>query len=360
VPFFSPGFFAIHAPLAMLPLRVAEWIYFVLIVLTALAIGYFVASMVGRYQRWDLILMISGLLLLSRGGQSTLYVGYFTMEIVLATLLAVHWGPRRPWLAAVALVFVSAKPTYILPLGFLMLARGDFKALIIGAVLSVSAAAIPFAWLAAHASDGNLIAGVSEIAEDIRATQDVHMLVADEMPVNTWTRIDLPAIVAKWMNADPSQAKLLVAMFLVLALPMAVLFRRYRAGIDDGAAGLTGLLIFSAFLASLYHQSYDAMVLIAPLAGILIGSPGVWRSTGRYKLLTRLVVIALILLPLYSFYSTRFLLGRLEPSPGILRILTSVSGVSVTLLMLLGCWLAWRQPDKFVENDSQRESADPT
>ncbi len=351
VPFFSPGFFAIHAPLALLPMRIAECIYFVLIVLTALAIGYFVASMVGRYRRWDLILLITGALLFSRGGQSTLYVGYFTMEIVLATLLAVHWGPRRPWLAALALVIVSAKPTYILPLGFLMLARGDYKALIIGAVLSVTAAAIPFAWLAAHASDGNIIDGISEIAEDIRATQDVHMLVADEMPVNTWTRIDLPAIVAKWMGADPSQAKLLVAMLFILALPMTVLFRRYRASVDDGAAGLTGLLIFSSFLASLYHQSYDAMVLIAPLAGILIGSPSIWRSS-YYKVLTRLAVIGLIVLPLYSFYSTRILLGRIEPSPGALRVLTSVSGVSVTLLMLMACWMAWQQTAKSRQNDA--------
>ncbi|QDT09202.1 glycosyltransferase family 87 protein [Planctomycetes bacterium K23_9] len=350
VPFFSPGFFAMHAPLAILPLRIAEVAYFVLIVLTALAIGFFVASMVGRYRRWDLILMITGLLLLSRGGQSTLYVGYFTMEIVLATLLAIHWAPRRPWLAALALVIVSAKPTYILPLGFLMLARGNYKALAIGAVLSLVAAGIPFAWLAAHASEGNLITGVWEIAEDIRATQDVHMLVADEMPVNTWTRIDLPAIVAKWMQADPSQAKLVGIMFFVLALPMVVLFRRNKAGVDDGAAGLTGLLILSAFLASIYHQSYDAMVLIAPLVGILIGSPAIWRRAEGHKRWKLLTIAGLIVLPLYSFYSTRILLGRADPAPVVLRVLTSVSGVSVAVLMLLACWMAWKQLGQDSEN----------
>lgn len=343
VPFFSPAFFVLHIPLAMLPLRIAEAIFFLLIVATTLAIGYVVTLMIGRPKRWDLILLITGLLLCSRGGQSTLYVGYFTMEIVLATLLAIRWGDRKPWLAALALVVVSAKPTYILPLGFLLLARGNLKALVLGAVLSVMAAAIPFTWLAANASDEGLLAGFSQIVTDIRDTQDVHMLVFDEMPVHTWTRIDTPAIVAKWMEADPSQAKLVGIMFFVLAVPMLVLFRRARAGVDDGAAGLTGLVILSTFLASLYHQSYDAMVLIAPLMGVVVGNPAIWRNgCGAIGKPTRIAVAALIVIPVYSFFSTRILLGRLDPDPIALKLLASISGISIALLVVVSCSLAWR------------------
>ncbi len=345
VPFFSPGFFALHAPLAMLPLRVAEYVYFAMIIAMTFGIGYLVTCMVGKPQRRDLMLLVTGVLMVSRGGQSTLYVAYFTMEIVLATLLAIHWSNRRPWLAGLALVFVSAKPTYILPLGFLLLARCHFKALVIGAALSITAAAIPLVWLVANSGSDGVIAGVSKIIEDVRATQDVHMLVFDELPVNTWTRLDAPAIIAKWLDADPSQDKLVLFMLVILAMPMLVLFRRARAGIDDGAAGMTGLLMLSAFLSSVYHQSYDAMVLIAPLVGIFVGCPKIWQNQPQSRLspTVRTTLAVLIMMPLFSYFSARTVIGRLSPSPLALDILTSLSGVSVALLMIAACYLAWQE-----------------
>ena len=71
-------------------------------------------------------------------------------------------------------------------------------------------------------------------------------------------------------------------MGLVLAPVLWLLNARRRLGIDDGLLGMTGALILTATLVSIYHQSYDALLMIAPLAGIFFGVQSqTWRGN-RY------------------------------------------------------------------------------
>jgi hypothetical protein len=133
IPFFLPSVLLLHAPLAMLPLRVAEIVYFSFSVFLILFIASLIASLLAEARsthriRLDHVLSIAAVIVLSRGGHITLFDGYFTFELVLATLLAIHFGKRKPWVAAVALALIASKPNYILALGFLMLARGNVKA----------------------------------------------------------------------------------------------------------------------------------------------------------------------------------------------------------------------------------------
>ncbi|MFK8111921.1 MAG: glycosyltransferase family 87 protein, partial [Rubripirellula sp.] len=148
IPFFSPGILVLHTPLVLLPLAVGEVLFFTISVGLMIAIGLLLSSAEGGPKRLDFAIGMAALLVFSRGGHITLYDGYFTIELVLATFLAIYWGDRRPWLAALCLAVVSAKPTYILPLGFLLLVRGNVKAIVIGAVISIVAAVAPMLWLA--------------------------------------------------------------------------------------------------------------------------------------------------------------------------------------------------------------------
>lgn len=362
LPFFSPAILALHVPLAMLPLRAAEILYYILLAGMALAIGGIIASLVGKPQRLDWLLGIAGLFVFTRGGHSTLYDGYFTFELTLATILAVHWSKSRPWLAAIALVIVSAKPTYILPLGFLLLARGNYKALAIGAVFSIFGAVLPFAWIASH-SDGDFVSAFVNIFTEIQQSQEFHTTVLDETPVHSWTRIDTLAIAAKWLNANPSQTIHVLAMLPLLALPMIVLFRRQRLGIDDGAAGVTGLIVLSASLATVYHHSYDALLLMLPLVAVLVpdiektskldgeangisnNSTSAGLNTWRqYSKFARWAIALLAFVPLYNYVSSRVFIVRFADSMPILyKVTTSVSGVALTALVVLACALAWRE-----------------
>lgn len=362
LPFFSPAILALHIPLAMLPLRAAEILYYAMLSGIALAIGGVVASLVGKPRRLDWLLAIAGLFVVTRGAHSMFYDGYFTFELTLATILAVHWSKTRPWLAAIALVIVSAKPTYILPLGFLLLARGNYKALTIGAVFSIVAAFLPFAWIASH-SDGDFVSAFVNIFKEIQQSQEFHTTVLDETPVHTWTRIDSLAIAAKWLNANPSQTIHVLVMFPLIVLPMIVLFRRQRLGIDDGAAGLTGLVVLSTALATVYHHSYDALLLMLPLVAVLVPdidraskvtddssdipndeTPAALHTWRQHSKFARWAIALLAFVPLYNYVSSRVIIARFADSmPVLYKVVTSVSGVALTALVVVACVLAWRE-----------------
>lgn len=343
IPFFSPGILAVHAPLVMLPLRVAECLYFLICVALVIAISGICAAAVGRHRNGAWIMSIAAVLVFSRGGHITLFNGYFTLELILATFAAIHYAKDRPVLAAIALAVVSAKPTYILPIGFLLLARDNVKALVIGAVISIVAAALPMAWLAyheGHAISGrvDMSAGVSKLLADIAETQEVHMNMVDETPEFSWTRLDLLAVIYKWKGTEPSQATHLIVMAAMLFVPMLILFRRFRKGIDDGLAGGTGTLILIALLSSLYHQSYDAMLVFAPLVGWVALNKPFWREMPKG---IRVGLAFCLLTPTFNYLTTQTVLHRLNWGDFMTRVMTSLNGVALAVALLLLCIHLW-------------------
>lgn len=339
IPFFSPSILLLHTPFAMLPLRLSEILYFVYSVGLVIVLARLVVSVAGLPNRLDATAVAASAIIFSRPGHITLFDGYFTFELVLASLLAIHWAPKRPLLAALALVVVSAKPTFILPLGFLLLARGNFKSLTLGAVLSILAAAAPMAWLAYHEGEGDLASGAQILVGQIGESQELHRSLEDESPVHSWTRLDLLAVVAKWTGSDPDEGTHLWVMALLLAAPMLLLNHRRMAGLDDGVAGMTGAIVATAVLVSVYHQSYDALLLAGPVAGVVIGRVGQWQ---RWSTALRWSLAGLMLFPAYNYFSTRMVLGRLNPSPVVVDVLTSVNGICLAVLLVWLCLLAIR------------------
>ncbi|TWU58819.1 hypothetical protein Poly51_15990 [Rubripirellula tenax] len=342
IPFFLPSILVLHTPWVVMPLHVAEVTYFLFSLFMIIAIGAVVSASIGRPIRADLTLAVAAALVFSRGGHITLFDGYFTFELVLATYLAIHWGDRRPWRAAVMLAVVASKPTYILPLGFIMLARGNVKAIIIGAVLSIVAAGIPFAWIAYHEGEGDIGRGIEILRNDFTESQEIHRAQDDESPVFSWTRVDALAVVAKWAGKDPKEAAHLVAMFVFLIPSMLLLHQRRRAGLDDGLVGVTGALILLTSLVSLYHQSYDTMLMVGPLAAVLMKTPSSWASISGFW---RLALVGLWSVPLFNYVSTRMIMGRIDVGPMGVRVLTSINGVCLAAgLVILVAILVQKRP----------------
>lgn len=339
IPFFSPGILVLHAPLAVLPLRWAEILYFVISVFQVIMIAVLCARAAGVGGRLEWTASIAAAIVFSRCGHITLFDGYFTFELVLATLAAIHFAKHRPLLSAIALAVVSAKPTYILPLGFLMLARGNYKPLIIGAMISLGAAVLPLVWLAYHegiriVGAVDLPAGFAKVIDDIRSAQEIHMNMPDESPVLSWTRLDLLATVCKWTGSEPGQIAHLGTMALVLIWPMLILRRRARSGIDDGLAGATGCLVLLTLLSSLYHQSYDAMLLFAPITGLVAAKLDFWRQISPR---TRLALGTLMVFPAFNYLSTRMVLSRLSLDETGYRLMTSVNGIALVIALIVVC-----------------------
>ncbi len=351
IPFFSPTIVALHSPLSLLPLRVSEVLYFGLMIMMILAIAALAQVAAGLPRRLDWLLCIASVIVYSRAGHITLFNGYFTFELVLASMLAIYWGDRRPWLAALALLVVSGKPTFIIPIGFLLLARGNFRSVAYGAVLSIVGAVLPLLWLAANEGQGDVVQGLQQIRQQIADSQEVHHNEPNELPALSWTRIDIFAIFAKWTNQDPGDVLHLLAMLIILAWPCWLLWKRRGKAQDDGLAGLTGSLILTSMIVALYRQSYDALLMVAPAVGVFAGHLPSWRELG-WK--TRWVLAAMMLFPAGNYASTQIFLGRLDLPEIWVKVLTSVNAVVMAVLLIWLCLLTVRH-----RADGPQGTADP-
>ncbi|QDS93463.1 hypothetical protein FF011L_22330 [Roseimaritima multifibrata] len=341
VPFFSPSIYVLHVPFALLPLHVAEVGYFLFSIGVVLAIAQLVAKDVASSEKLQrsVFLWTAVGIVFSRGGHITLFDGYFTLLLIGGSFLAISQAEKRPWLAAVGLLLASSKPTFILPLGILLVARGNYRAIWRGAFLSVFFAAVGFAWIAYHQSEESMYVGMQEIVAQISQTQEIHQAELDEMPVHSWTRLDLLAIIAKWTGHNPGALVHLWGMFAVLVIPCWVLLRRSAVGEDDGLTGVTGALVLVATLVSLYHQSYDALLVVAPLAGVVVGQSEFWT---RLPAMYRWGIGLGLLIPLFNYLSTRMFIDRVNVSDRFIQVVTSLNGVCLTLVLLMLCWSAIR------------------
>lgn len=342
-PFYSPFTFALHVPFALSSLSLAEPIYFVWMILLAGGIAALTTRWICKSDelallrsvssRWAIFASTLLLLVISRGGQQTLYTGYFTFEIILATLISVQYATSRPWLSGLCLAIVACKPNYVLPLGFLMLARGNYKSLSIGAAISIITAVVCAAWIMPEG-------GMGELLQQIDQTQQIHKADPIERPVNSWIRLDWPAILSKWMEWDPNEWQYLAAM-LVMVVPSAIALRAYyRRNPQDqgGVLGLGGAVILITTLVSVYHHAYDAplMIPVAMQFGLMLvhssaSSQVVRSANSSFSITQRVVLLALICLPLVNYASSQAFLQRFQVVGVGFQLATSLNGLALLI-----------------------------
>ncbi len=265
-PPYSPFLFVLHLPLTWLPVVWADVVFSIvnLGMLAALA-GMGVRFSSPRFD-WPVFWLVLDMMLVSRPGHITLFTGYFTLEFILGSIVALHYARSRPWLSAIGLLLSSGKPTYFLPLVLLMAARRDGQALWRGVVLSVVGALIGVGWLALHQVPTTLV-------QEYRETQAVHHADETEFPINSWTRVDLLGMVAKVRDWVPGDGVYLGAMVLLLIVPAVVIWRTRPFESNVGATGLTAWIAALSLLLSIYHHSYDCLLLVVPWVGATFYGP---------------------------------------------------------------------------------------
>ncbi len=364
IPFFTPHIVALHIPLTFLPLTLAEVTYFLLCVGMVLAAARLLTRDVGRSEWW-ITCTLAVLFLVSRAGFVTLFTGYFTFELMLGTLVALRYGHSHPSLAAIGLMIAAGKPTYALPLGFLLMCRGHWRAVILGTALSCGLTLLSLGWLYVAQPKANdegrlpsLSAFVESFLADIKSTQQTHVAAPTELAVNSWTRIDLLALVTKWTaparsgmiqssaifeqekrggdagtiaSEEPSTLVHLGVMLLILLPSGVVLWLRGR--IFDGAetqenqaTGISAAMVILTLLICVYHQSTDTMLLVAPVAGLVWGNAMSWRHTER---LGRWLLLGILMACLMNYFSTSSFLDRLNLTDVPHRIITSLAGIEL-------------------------------
>ena len=343
-PPYSPFVFMLHLPLTLFSLQVADFLFLLINAGILAAIAYLAIRCsrdesnsdplgfgYGAFAFW----LVFALVLASRPGHITLFTGYFTAEMVLGSFLAIHFARSKPWLSGIGLLLSSMKPTFVIPLGILMLFRMDFKALIWGAVLSSVFLAAGLLWLA---QDGSL----GEVIEGVKSGQQAHHDDETELPVNTWTRTDLVGMTSKLLKAAPGDAVYLGMMVVLLIVPGIALFRLQRLNIS-GAAGLSGAIISTSILLGIYHHTYDCLLLIVPWVGIaMYGTCEGMKSSERWAVGMMMAVVAGNYL---STKAARGLLGFEQTDFGWTAI-TLLNGICILLSLLILLRIAFRLESK--------------
>jgi hypothetical protein len=325
-PFYLPSTFLLHAPFGWIDLKTGEAIYFAIMIglVSALALVTLSASGIQYSVGWCAAVMI--LIVTSRPGYGTLFSGYFTFELAVATVLALHWGNRPGWGGAM-LAVAACKPTYAIPLAVLMIARGHWRAVLVGVALAILGSTIIYFWLLPDRSWFFLL-------EDIRFGQSQHMADRSEMPEFNWTRVDIVAVIAKWLKANPGEG-IQVAVFLVACLvPAFIVWRLRKHPESENVSSLSGTISLLTMNALLYRHYYDLIVLVVPIVTLAVGSRQVHREFSTWM---RFVIAGLLLIALFNYGSTLSFFGRFGIEQGSTEylLLTSLSGCALFAALIL-------------------------
>jgi hypothetical protein len=324
-PLYLPMTLTVHLPLGLLSRRPAELVYFVGNLLAVPLLVLLALRLCGRVASVATVLSIAAAVVLTRPVSMALFVGQSTIVCALGIYLALHLARSRPSLGGVGLAIACIKPTFGLPLGFLMLWRGEMKAFAVGAVL-VTALCVPATMLAARAAGG---------LGPLLASMDQHGLAKAEKPdvseVTSVYRVDTVALFGRFRGR---RFDALATAAIGAAVLVAAGWALRRCPRDLATA-----LVCLAVVACMYHQLYDALILVAPLIGLIAWArrPGIDAP--------RWLLLVLLAIPAVNYLPTPGMLDRLGLDEGPLRLAAiSVNGAAVFLALLTSIALALFAP----------------
>jgi hypothetical protein len=321
-PLYLPVTLILHAPLGALPIQVATLLYFCLTVgLSALIVFLALRASGGAAPR-GAVLLGTGLLLLSRPGQWNLLLGQPALELVLATYLALYWARRAPGLSAVALAVCLYKPTFGIPLALLMVVRGDVRPVLVGVAVAALANALPLLVLAQRAG------GLETFGQNLLRSQQAWETVVD--PSTQVYGVDTPALLSRLVGRRLASAEYLVVSLAVLGAAAAALVRLRRSR-DERADQLAMAVVCLGILLSVHHQTYDLVLLIAPVIALARSYlPPAFLTRGR-----RTGLLVLFLALALNYVTTQSVLQRLQHSGGLWLLLASLNGAFLLSIFLV-------------------------
>jgi hypothetical protein len=329
-PPYSPGMFVVNCPFAFMPLEVANVVYYVAnwVMIIALAASALALCRVSR--TLVSVLGLTTLILLSRPGHINLLLGQFTLPIVLGAVWALQLARSRPWLAGVGLAIATLKPTFGVPLVWLMFCRRDFRAVFAGVSISGMLAIVGIAPFIARD-------GLQSVVDSFRASASLHEADPIVDPQTTWTRLDALALVAKAGSCTPPPSmEFGITAACLLAAGFAV-WRTSRGPLAIGADSISALIIFAATLACIYHSTYDALLLVVPWIGAAVG-----LLRAQLPAALRAVTWLLLTIPAVNYLSADEVMRRLSIEGPLWTALTAINSLCVLAVLLLAIYVALR------------------
>ena len=323
-PPFLPSMLLLHLPFGFLPLALAEMVYVAFSVSLIVLLGRAAVRATGETS-WTAALVAATLVTLSRPGQWNLLLGQVTLQAVLLSWVALHFAQRKPWLSGLALGAAAFKPTFGVPIGLLMLARGNVKVVAVG-VLSALALSLPVAAILEYRAGG-----VQLLAHDLVKPYYTWTGHSDSHPFGSLYRIDLVAMVGRIAGRPFSHAVEAVITILVLAVAALLIHRMRGSEATPGHQTLSDAIICLATLLCVHHLDYDLLLLVFPVAALVYRRvPGLLEDAA-----VRRGTLWLFAFTAANYASTRSVLHQFAPHGPAWRVLVSANSLALVLIFVI-------------------------
>jgi hypothetical protein len=321
---YSPLTLLLHLPWGLLPYRAAELGFvtysFGMTVLLALLAWRSTERRVGLAG----VLGLAAVLVITRPGHWNLVLGQVALETAVVTLGALWLARERPGLAGLALSVATFKATYGLPLAALMAARGDRRALAVGAAGALALTAPVVGVLLVRT-------GLDGLATSIVGNYAARAATPSMGAAQSLFRVDAVALAGRLLGHDPGWLVTLAVGGAVLAIAAAALRAAERRAAPD--AGTSSLAIATlAILLCTYHQQYD-VVLLAPLLLTLLPRAPLRRAQ---------IPAALIAVPFVNYLASGAMLRGAAVSERTMLALSSINALALLAAFALLCARALR------------------
>ena len=325
---YSPLLLPFASCLGVLPLRMAEYVWYstnVLLIFILSAALLYIARITINPQR---LLLVASLILLSRVGQSNQILGQFGIYFSLFTLVAVGYARTNRYLSALGLALASIKPTFGIPLILMMLLGKKVQPVVLGVLFAGLGAGMSLSWIVVHEPQ-QLLASFGNSQNAIVADKDVD-------PDSAWMRTDLTSVVVRNLALASDLKVELLGMLIILLPAFLALWKLSNSPSSSETSSLELATITTMIPLCIYHLSYDLLVVLPALALALSGRI---FTTQKRPSLFRYAYIALLVFPLFNYIAAYSVMERLQIH-GLLRELAIASNAIALLAANVVLWVA--------------------
>jgi Glycosyltransferase family 87 len=325
---YAPMLLPFCAVLGVLPLPIAEYIWYSTNVFLIFVLACALLHMAGTKINATRILLVASVILLSRVGQSNQILGQFGIYFCLFTLIAIRCARSATGLSALGVAFASIKPTFGIPLILLMLAGRKLQPVAIGVLIVALGSGLSLSWM--------LLNEPTHLMSSFASSQNALESDDDVDPASAWMRTDLLSVVARNLSLATDAKSELLAMLIIL---IPAFFAQWKLSGDrdtEETRSLEQSVVFLAIPMCIYHLSYDLLLLFP---AVVLALSGRIFTTQKHAQWYRAVYIALLVIPLMNYFATHSVMERFHIQ-GALRELA----ISLTPLALLAAnimlWMA--------------------
>ena len=325
-PLFPPQSLVVHIPFGIGGIEVSRMLYCVFELAIAAVLLLLIQWIVERQVTLRFFLYLGIALMLTIPFYTSYYMGQLTLQLVLGTVIALHYSKTRPILAAFGLALAACKPQFGIPLAVLLLCRRDWKTAFGGGFISVVVSGAAVVVICSNFGWQNFVDEINTVYLGLDSHPDVGTALE-----NGW-RLDIYPVLARFLTVDgqmPTWSKFLAPAVYLAFGGLGVFWLRNR----PDARPLSNMIICLTCLGCIYHSVYDGILLLWPLVAIWYSRSEVWQEIHwaiRWALLLLLIAIMVNVFHLegaqraLGIFDTSLFSWRLVASLGPLAILTAM------------------------------------